>query len=81
MSAPSPDPNPLLVFPAPFTFTYQRLGDVDYPLDVYLPETTESSPIPALVYWHGGGLVMGNRSINTWAPKGVFGLSISSPEA
>lgn len=72
---PAPPPNPAFVFPDPLTFTYQTLGDVGYELDVYLPTPAPSGPIPACVYWHGGGLVMGNRGINTWAPKWLFGAS------
>ena len=70
---PSPPPNPVFAFPSPLEFAYQRVDETDYSLDVYLPTLTASSPLPALVYWHGGGLVMGNRSINTWSPKWLFG--------
>ncbi|KAK4706078.1 hypothetical protein P7C70_g125, partial [Phenoliferia sp. Uapishka_3] len=88
MSAPAPPPNPNLVFPPPLEFIYQRLGNTDYPVEVYLPTSpsaVKSPVIPALIYFHGGGLVMGNRHINTWFPKWLAadalkaGMAVISP--
>ncbi|KAL8290577.1 hypothetical protein RQP46_002835 [Phenoliferia psychrophenolica] len=71
MSTPVPAPpaNPAFSFPDAKPYVYQTLDGTDYPLDIYLPTSASSGSIPALIYFHGGGLVMGNRSINTWAPK------------
>lgn len=41
---------------------YRRVGDVSLQLDLYLPDSAASEPIPVLVWLHGGGWRIGNRS-------------------
>ncbi|KAK3073332.1 hypothetical protein LTR53_005180 [Teratosphaeriaceae sp. CCFEE 6253] len=41
------------------TFTYKKLDRLEIPLDFYLPEDAKS--VPVLVWFHGGGLLQGNR--------------------
>lgn len=41
---------------------YRRVGDVSLQLDLYLPDIAASEPIPVLVWLHGGGWRIGNRS-------------------
>ena len=47
---------------SPITLTYKQVRDVPIKLDAYLPTNqTETGPLPAVVYLHGGGLIMGSR--------------------
>ncbi|KDQ62713.1 hypothetical protein JAAARDRAFT_171287 [Jaapia argillacea MUCL 33604] len=61
------------------TLPYKRVGDSDILLDVYLPSTSQATDVnpdqastsvpifvPAVVYFHGGGLTVGNRT--SWFP-------------
>ncbi|KAK7054531.1 hypothetical protein VNI00_003729 [Paramarasmius palmivorus] len=43
------------------TLTYKNVKNVPIQLDVYVPEGTHSRPLPALVWFHGGGFVVGSR--------------------
>jgi acetyl esterase/lipase len=43
----------------PITVTYRQAHGLDIKLDVYLPEASGSPP--AVLFFHGGGLVSGNR--------------------
>lgn len=55
------------------SLVYKKIGDQDVNLDIY-PPTITSVPaqidsimiVPALVYFHGGGLTVGNRT--SWFP-------------
>jgi acetyl esterase/lipase len=59
---------------SPLTFTYKEVDGIRVLLDVYLPPDTISQPqtqstnhfCPAVVYFHGGGLTVGNR--RSWFP-------------
>ncbi|KAL8290548.1 hypothetical protein RQP46_002806 [Phenoliferia psychrophenolica] len=54
---------------AKLTFAYKTLrGGVEVVVDAYLPESTKETAFPALVYYHGGGLVMGSREWDDWFP-------------
>ena len=59
-------------------------------LDLYLPPEPEPGPqsvsrsttnspklLPCLVYFHGGGLTVGNKT--SWFPFWTYGLSLSPP--
>lgn len=47
----------------PLTLTYKTLPRVSLDADVYLPTTSSSSsPLPILLYLHGGGWICGARS-------------------
>ena len=52
--------------PEPITLVYKRVADLDLALDVYPPTTTGATTHPALVYFHGGGLTVGDRK--SWFP-------------
>ena len=43
------------------TITFSRIGSLDIKLDLYVPNTQHNGPLPALVFYHGGGTVAGNR--------------------
>lgn len=46
-----------------YTITYKRVGDLDIKIDVTIPSfATADSLLPALVYFHGGGLLSGGRT-------------------
>ena len=40
---------------------YGTGGDVPLLLDIYIPETTLSNPMPPVVYIHGGGWSSGDK--------------------
>lgn len=50
------------------SFSYKKVDDISLVLDVYGPNVVakEKAKVPALVYFHGGGLTVGNR--NSWFP-------------
>ncbi|KAK7690067.1 hypothetical protein QCA50_006713 [Cerrena zonata] len=56
----------------PVTLSYKRVGTLSIHLDVFLPsravsnEKPTKATIPAVVYFHGGGLTVGNRG--SWFP-------------
>ena len=43
------------------TTTYSRVGTLDIQLDLYLPPELEEGLVPALVHFHGGGMIAGCR--------------------
>ncbi|KAJ7188114.1 Alpha/Beta hydrolase protein [Mycena filopes] len=48
--------------PKPLELVYSKVDGLELVLDVFLPETaTETSKVPVLVWWHGGGLLQGTR--------------------
>jgi acetyl esterase/lipase len=53
----------------PATFPYKQLGDLTLYIDVYPPTTAidSSGPVPAVVFFHGGGMTAGDRT--SWLPK------------
>jgi len=57
--------------PPHFTLAYKQVGSRDVLFDIYLPEIPSFEgngivPVPAVVYFHGGGLTVGNRE--SWFP-------------
>jgi acetyl esterase/lipase len=42
--------------------TYKRVGDLEIKLDLYLPSKSNTSPLSILVWFHGGGLILGHRA-------------------
>ncbi|KAF9262867.1 alpha/beta-hydrolase [Marasmius fiardii PR-910] len=59
---------------SPITLTYKIVKDVPIKLDAYLPTNSQTQgSLPAVVYFHGGGLVMGSRSdlFPTWLQNRV----------
>lgn len=59
----------IIVEDTPATFAYKQLGDLTLYIDVYPPTTTTgtSGPVPAVVFFHGGGMTAGDRT--SWLPK------------
>jgi len=57
--------------PPHFTLAYKQVGTQDVLFDIYLPEIPPlegngTVSVPAVVYFHGGGLTVGNRE--SWFP-------------
>ena len=64
----------------PITFPYKTVGKTPLLLDVHAPEqhgdnasSEGAHVVPALVYFHGGGLTVGNRK--SWFPHWLKGAS------
>jgi acetyl esterase/lipase len=58
---------------------YGRAGDIPLLLDIYIPEEPIISPMPAVIFMHGGGWRVGNKGatlVNFLASRGFFGVSI-----
>jgi acetyl esterase/lipase len=55
----------------PITVVYKRIDDLDLHLDLYPPTSWLDQPRPALVYFHGGGLTVGDRT--SWFPQWLHG--------
>ncbi|KAF9053776.1 alpha/beta-hydrolase [Hymenopellis radicata] len=56
----------------PLTFTYKTANNVDFKVDVHLPDASKfglksgyAKALPVLIHWHGGGLVFGTRDVET----------------
>lgn len=43
------------------TITYSRFETLDIQLDLYLPPELNAGLVPALVHFHGGGMIAGCR--------------------
>lgn len=55
----------------PHTFAYKTIGSrVNY-VDVFLPLTRSSNALQIILYFHGGGLTVGNRK--SWFPRWIYG--------
>ncbi|KAI0299639.1 alpha/beta-hydrolase [Multifurca ochricompacta] len=52
----------------PTTIAYKQVGELTLYIDVYPPPTGTTSyrPVPAVVFFHGGGMTVGDRS--SWLP-------------
>ena len=70
----------------PTTVTYKKLGDLTLHIDVYPPTPRFDGPVPAVVYFHGGGMTAGDRAswFPTWLHSPFFPsllfLHITDPE-
>lgn len=65
------------------TFVYSRVGDLDICLDVYLPPPApllEVPLIPAVIFFHGGGIFRGNRKSILPEFKGRIRIASASPD-
>ncbi|KAH9950573.1 alpha/beta-hydrolase [Amylocystis lapponica] len=61
----------------PFSFAFKRVEDAVLSIDVFLPSSprigeakTQTFTIPAVVWFHGGGLTVGNRQ--SWFPQWLY---------
>ncbi|KAL0574944.1 hypothetical protein V5O48_007018 [Marasmius crinis-equi] len=67
---------------SPVTLTYKVVKDVPIKLDVYLPENRQNGVrLPAVVYFHGGGLVLGSRHCEDLFPTWLQGELCTSPSS
>jgi acetyl esterase/lipase len=57
---------------SPITITYSQVDGLNIQLDAYVPEASGS--LPAVLYFHGGGLVCGSRD-DFLLPEWLKGLS------
>jgi len=53
------------------TLVYKRVRDLDIHLDFYPAGISTGKPCPVLVYFHGGGLTVGDRA--SWFPEWLYG--------
>lgn len=63
--------------PTGFTCPYRDIHGLKVELDLYLPPTNQEHSgrlLPSLVYFHGGGLTVGEKT--SWFPFWVYGLSL-----
>ncbi|MEW6141632.1 MAG: alpha/beta hydrolase [Chloroflexota bacterium] len=82
--APSPSPQPLPLRTGNFTLIrdieYGKGGGTPLRLDIYMPKTPLSTPMPAVVWIHGGGWQGGDKyptQATTLANRGFFVISIN----
>ncbi|KAI5897104.1 alpha/beta-hydrolase [Schizophyllum commune H4-8] len=61
------------------TVTFKKVDGLELALDVYPPQELGSQPVPAVVYYHGGGLTVGDRSswFPTWLHARLFTTGIA----
>lgn len=58
-----------------FTFPYKTGGGETSYVDIFLPDIKKELPaLPAIVYFHGGGMTVGNRK--SWFPSWMHGALI-----
>jgi acetyl esterase/lipase len=60
----------------PTTLAYKTLGDLTLFIDVYPPTPESDGPVPALIYFHGGGMTVGDRA--SWFPTWLHSPSSCS---
>lgn len=64
----------------PLTLAYKTVDGVTCYIDVYLPSLEavaargRPAPLPVILYFHGGGLTVGNRK--SWFPQWIHGAHI-----
>jgi acetyl esterase/lipase len=54
---------------SPLTLPYKDIDNIPIHFDLYTPQIVSGSvaSVPAIVYFHGGGLTVGNRT--SWLPE------------
>lgn len=63
--------------PIPFTFVFKQVEEASLSVDVYLPSNVSAltdKKLPAVVFFHGGGLCSGNRQ--SWFPTWLISTYI-----
>ena len=57
----------------PTTVAYKKIGDLTLYIDVHPPTLKSDGPMPAVVYFHGGGMTVGPRKLVPYlASQSVF---------
>lgn len=59
------------------TITYSRVESLEIQLDLYLPPELNAGLVPALVHFHGGGMIAGSRKslfFQQWLKGGLHSL-------
>lgn len=56
----------------PTTVAYKKIGDLILHIDVHPPTPKSDGPVPAIVYFHGGGMTVGDRA--SWFPAWLRSL-------
>ncbi|EJC98122.1 alpha/beta-hydrolase [Fomitiporia mediterranea MF3/22] len=56
--------------PKPFTFLYKGLDHRNNYVDVFIPPKSSPGPLKSILYFHGGGLTVGNR--RSWFPQWIY---------
>jgi acetyl esterase/lipase len=67
----------------PTTVAYKQVGDLTLYVDVYPPTPESDVPVPAVVFFHGGGMTSGDRTswFPTWLLSESFPPSLASARA
>ncbi|KAJ3575349.1 hypothetical protein NP233_g1159 [Leucocoprinus birnbaumii] len=75
------DPGPMTHLPPHSTVPYKRIGENDVYFDIYPPivtvedDSTPTRSVPAVIYFHGGGLTVGNRE--SWFPSWLYRRAVA----
>jgi len=57
----------------PTAVAYKQVGDLILYVDVYSPTAESDGPVPAVVFFHGGGMTSGDRT--SWFPTWLLSES------
>ena len=57
----------------PTIVAYKQIGDLSLYIDVYSPKPESEGPMPAVVFFHGGGMTSGDR--RSWFPTWLLSPS------
>ena len=60
----------------PLTIAYKVVDGLPIHIDVYPPAVPTTSAIPAVIYYHGGALTVGNRG--SWFPAWLHRACLAS---
>ena len=55
------------------TIVYSRIGSLEIKLDLYVPASSKAKTLPAIVFFHGGGMTAGSRK-DVFYPEDMEGL-------
>ena len=58
--------------PKPHTLVYSKIEDLEIKLDLYLPPNAAGA-LPAIIFFHGGGLTVGDRHDGTMSTMWLLG--------
>jgi acetyl esterase/lipase len=74
---PALSPLSVAVQATPLTIPYKQIGDLSLYIDIYSPTTDADYPVPAVIFFHGGGMTVGDRTswLPIWLCSSFFPLS------